>query len=104
MIAMSTDAKKRANLLKAAHAAYEQRKFVEAEVIVRRLMREEASDLPARTLLAACLYKQGQVAEALDQVEVALQSLPEDEDLAVLRHIFMQALAAELWVSRRLCA
>jgi tetratricopeptide (TPR) repeat protein len=86
--------------LSTAYDHYRARGYRKAEALARERTAADPHDLLARTLLAATLYKQNRLVEALDQVDKALASWPDDEDLAVLKEIFMQALAAEQWVSR----
>jgi Flp pilus assembly protein TadD len=89
--------------LNGARALYQAGAFAEAEATARTLVTRQPGNLLANTILAACLYKRGRVAEALDRVETALAFHPDDEDILVLRDIFMQTLAAEGWVAQRVC-
>ena len=89
--------------LKGASALYQAGAFAEAEETARGLLVHQPGSLLANTILAACLYKRGRVAEALDRVETALAFHPDDEDILVLRDIFLQTLAAEGWVAQRVC-
>jgi Flp pilus assembly protein TadD len=88
---------------KQAFEAYQRGWYKEAEHLVRSVIAQDPADLGARTLLAACLYKQGQFVEALEQVGRALELWPGEGDLELLRVIFTNALAEQLSF-QRLCA
>lgn len=77
--------------LHAAHALYQAGCYFHAEISARSLTLPQPGDLRARAVLAASLYRRGLVELALDQIEVAIEHWPGDEDLALLRQVFAEA-------------
>jgi hypothetical protein len=80
---------------------YQSGLFGQAAAVAREMLLDRPRDLMASTIVAACLFKQGRIAEALERAETTLEFFPEAEDVAALRDIFLQALAAERWVAER---
>jgi predicted Zn-dependent protease len=77
-----------------AYDYYKEKRYVEAELVSRWLVATDHRNWFYRTLVAACLQKQGRVPDAIAEVDEGLKFEPGHADLLALKAVLLELPAA----------